>query len=207
MMTTRSIRNNFCACKTEINMWIPRNPNLFTNLACNYGILALNHCDTHRSCLLSFDVLDTNRKLKIMQIISMFPWFEPSSLSVIVSMCQVQFWAHEQNLLIEAEHTTIIKGALIHNWHANITKNVLSEGRITQDILKYFPRMHLGVRLEEVIFAGVARNFHFWPKSITNSFLFTYLNRLDDVLLVCLEAHGPLVKLTNSNLCILFMQT
>lgn len=95
MVATRGIGNNFCTSQTEISMWVLDYPYLLADLTGNYRVLALDHSDSHRCCGLSFDSMNRIWQLECMHIIPMLPRFEPSTFSVVVSMCQIKLWSNK----------------------------------------------------------------------------------------------------------------
>ena len=135
------------------------------------------------------------------------PWSEPTAFTVIVSSRQEQFWTDQKYLLVQAQHTTVVKCVLEVYWHSNVTEDITSEFFVGQDFFNRVPAVFDGVLLKEVVFTAVAANFKLRSKSVGGAATLSFFNRADDVLLVVLKGHSPLVKLADSNHRILFVHS
>ena len=109
-MAGRGICYYFHAVEAVVNVRIPRDPELFTDLAGDLCVVTLNNSITKNSFVLSFDLLDNNRQLKFNSSMDtlLAPRAEPSILSVVVAASHVHFWPNQNNLLVQAVDAAVV---------------------------------------------------------------------------------------------------
>ena len=141
MMTCRRIRDYLNAIEAIFNVRISRDPELFTGLAGNLCIVAFNDTVSECSGSLALDLLDDFRKLKVNDSISsvLLPRAEPSALPVIVTAGHVELGSDQEDLLIQAEHSAVVEGALVSYRHTDIAKQVLGKLLVPQNVGQHLP--------------------------------------------------------------------
>jgi len=141
MMARRCVRDYLNAIEAIFNVRISRDPELFTGLAGNLCIVALNDTISECSYSLALDLLDDFRKLKFLDSISsiLLPRAEPSALPVIVTAGHIELGSDQKDFLIQAEHSAVVEGALVMHRHTDVAKQVLSKLLVPQNVGQHLP--------------------------------------------------------------------
>ena len=158
MMTGGSIHYNLDAVKPIVDMRVLRHPQLLAGLARYRGVVAMNNGVPKLCGLLAYDGSDVRRKIEVLDRFTSVPepGGEPATLAVIVARCQIQLGPDEQNLLVQANHPTVVESVLVVHGHPDVAYYVVGQFWLIEDVLENLPGVFHSVELEEVIFATVA---------------------------------------------------
>ena len=204
MMTATAVANDLYSVEAVVDVRVLRHPELFTSLAGNGGVVAPNNCIAEEGLLLANDSADVLLELESVKLRAL-PRGEPSTLSVIVATGQEQLRPNHQDALVEAEHTAVVESVLEVDWHSDVAKKIPRKVPVRQDFTQRLPAVFLGVELEEVILAAVARDLKLWTDSVRGTNLSGVADGTNDVVLVVGKAHGPLVDLADGHHRVLLM--
>ena len=202
MVAPRAVAYDLDAIETVANVGVVRHPELFARLAGHSRIVAFHHRVPEDGLLLPNDALDPLWQLKLVHL-SAAPRREPSAFAIVVAAGEEQLWSDEQYPLTEAKEAAVVQGIIEVDGHADVAEDVFRQRLVREYLLNGIPAMPHGVQLEKVILAAISADFELWPQAIRGSELLRLPDRLDQVPLVVLEAHRPLVELGYCNHCIL----